>query len=217
MLRQAKLSVARAFSGEYKKSSKKEKTLLLNKLSKITGYSRKHLMAILPYPLVKRRWQRKRISPYLSVLKLLKKLWVVSNYACGKRLAPMIPVYLSSLGRFHELPRTTKEERKLLRRISPATCDRLLAHDRRRINLGSRSKTKPGSLLKNQIPIRTFSDWKDEENDPVFWKLIPSIIVTRKTKEIICTPSILLTSLLVGMNAGPLWERVKGTQLKLWK
>lgn len=43
--------------------------------------------------------------------------------------------------------------------MSPATMDRLLTHDRKRINLKSRSRTKPGTLLKHQIPIRTWADW----------------------------------------------------------
>ena len=162
MLRQDKLSVVRAFSNEYRQGRKREKTALLNKLVKITRYSRKHLLEILPNPPKKQRIKRKRIAQYLLTLKSLKKLWAVSNYACGKRLAPMIPVYLSALGRFHEFPEITKEEKKLLRQISAATCDRLLSHDRRRINLQSRSRTKPGSLLKNQIPIRTFADWTEK-------------------------------------------------------
>lgn len=163
MQRQDKISVVRAFSKEYKKAKKKDKTLLLTKLAKTTGYSRKHLMTILPEAERKKRWKRNKVSPYLSIFKPLRKLWAVSNYACGKRLVPMIPVYLSSLGRFHELPGITVEEKRLLKQISPATCDRMLKHERRRINLKSRSRTKPGSLLKNQIPIRTFADWTEKK------------------------------------------------------
>lgn len=128
-------------------------------------------MKILPKPITKRRGRRNKYSPYLAVIKTLRKLWAISNYSCGKRLVPMIPVYLSSLGRFHELPKITKEERGLLKEISPATVDRHLARDRKRINLGSRSRTKPGTLLKNQIPIRTFADWTDEEKRPGFLEI----------------------------------------------
>lgn len=158
---QDKVSVVRAFSKEYRTGRKGEKTLLLTRLVKTTGYSRKHLMDILSHPPVKRRIKRHRLSPYLPILKPLRKLWAFSNYACGKRLAPMIPLYLASLGRFHELS-VTPGERKLLKGIGAATVDRLLRHDRRRINLTSRSRTKPGSLLKHQIPIRTFADWTEK-------------------------------------------------------
>lgn len=170
MQRQDKLSVVRAFSWEYRRDRKREKTALLNKLTKTTGYSRKHLLEILPNPPKKRRIRRHRVSPYFSVIKLLRKLWAVSNYSCGARLAPMIPIYLDSLER-HEGWRVLKREKKLLWQISPSTIDRLLKHERRRINLKSRSRTKPGSLLKNQIPIRTFSDWKDEEKRPGFLEI----------------------------------------------
>lgn len=73
----------------------------------------------------------------------------------------MIPVYLSALGKFHEMT-VTLEEKRLLKRISATTADRLLTHERKRISLKSRSRTKPGSLLKNQIPIRTFADWTEK-------------------------------------------------------
>lgn len=162
MKKQEKLSVVRAFSGEYQKNRKREKTTLLNRLTKITGYSRKHLMELLPQPFPKRHCRRNRPAVYLAVLKPLKKLWAVGNFPCGKRLTPMIPVYLSALKRFNEML-VTKEERKLLTKISPATVDRLLSHERRKVNLRSRSRTKPGTLLKNQIPIRTFSDWTEKK------------------------------------------------------
>lgn len=162
MQRQDKISVVKAFSREYKTGGKRNKTLLLNKLAKTTGYSRKHLQEILPNPPRKRRIKRIRISPYFAVFKLLKKLWAVSNYSCGKRLAPMIPVYLDSLKR-HEKWRVSKRSEKLLCKISPSTIDRQLKPDRRRINFKSRSRTKPGSLLKNQIPIRTFADWTEKK------------------------------------------------------
>lgn len=170
MLRKDKLSVVMAFSREYRKGRKREKSVLLSKLVKTTGYSRKHLMEILPQPPKKRRIKRKRISRYLLVLKPLKRLWAVSNYACGTRLVPVIPTYLDCLKR-HEGWVVKATEKKLLCQISPSTVDRLLKHERRRINLKSRSRTKPGSLLKNQIPIRTFSDWKEEEKRPGFLEI----------------------------------------------
>jgi len=70
----------------------------------------------------------------------------------------MIVKLLAALRRHKELI-VTKDERILLVRISVATIDRLLTHDRRRINIKGRSRTKPGSLLKHQIPIKTWRDW----------------------------------------------------------
>ena len=164
------ISVVRAFSGEYKKAGKREKIQLLNRLTKITGYSRKHLQEILLNPPQKHRIRRTRISPYQPVAKLIKQLWIISNYSCGTRLGPMIPIYLQSL-KIHEHWIVPPMEEKLLLAVSASTVDRLLKHERRRITIKSRSKTKPGTLLKNQIPIRTFSDWKDEEKRPGFLEI----------------------------------------------
>lgn len=168
MKRQDRFSVIRVFSKEYKQARKRGKTVLLDKLMKMTRYSRKHLMEILPNPSHKLRIKRVRQSPYLPVFKLLKKLWAVGNYACGERLAPMFPIYLSALKR-HEHWIVSSEEKTLLCRISPSTIDRMLRHERRRLGGKSRAKTKPGSLLKNQIPIRTFADWT--ENKPGFLEI----------------------------------------------
>lgn len=130
-------------------------------MGQLTGYHRKYLVTLLGH-LSRRTTQihRRRLSRYRVVLKHLRTLWAVSNYACGKRLVPMIPTYLAALRRSRELM-VSQEERRLLRAVSAATVDRLLAHDRKRITIRGRSRTKPGTLLKHQIPIRTFTDWDD--------------------------------------------------------
>lgn len=159
MTKKERLAVVKEFSEKYLKSTKKGKGVLLSKISEITDYSRKHLMEILAKPpkAVKAIF-RPRVSKYIQVIKKLRKIWVIGNYSCGQRLVPMIPIYLESLTRFKEL-KTTQAERKLLVSISSATCDRLLKVDRKRINLKGRSGTKPGTLLKHQIPIKTWADW----------------------------------------------------------
>jgi hypothetical protein len=78
----------------------------------------------------------------------------------GKRLGPFLPEIVEVLERTGE--RTfTAEVRAKLERISPATIDRMLAPERSRLRVRGRSGTKPGSILKRQIPIRTFADWDD--------------------------------------------------------
>jgi len=61
------------------------------------------------------------------------------------------------------------EVRQKLLTISPATIDRLLQKEKRRLNGSSRSLTKPGTLLKHQIPIRTFANW--DEKRPGFCEM----------------------------------------------
>lgn len=151
-------SVIRVFAKQYKNASKKKKTAILTQLEQTVGYHRKYLIYSLSHPHRRRRIIRKRASKYLLVQKPLKKLWAVSNYSCGQRLKPMIRTYLAALRRHNELI-VSKEERKLLLEISSSTIDRFLKQDRRRINLKSKSRTKPGTLLKHQIPIKTWADW----------------------------------------------------------
>ena len=132
---------------------------MLNRLVLTTGYSRKHLMEVLPKPpKIKKRKKRIQESHYIQIIKPLRILWATSNYACGQRLKPIIPSYIAALRRHKELI-VTPAERKLLLQISSATIDRMLTHDRKRINIKGRSRTKPGSLLKHQIPIKMWTDW----------------------------------------------------------
>jgi hypothetical protein len=68
--------------------------------------------------------------------------------------------FVTALERHRELqlaPRT----RQLLLQMSPATADRLLHSERRRPKGRGLGTTKPGTLLKKAIPIRTFADWDD--------------------------------------------------------
>jgi hypothetical protein len=95
-----------------------------------------------------------------EVLGPLKKLWVMTDYLCGKRLKPALPGLMERLEACKEM-RFTKTVRARLLQISPATIDRLLKPERAKHTLKNRGRTKPGTLLKHQIPIRTFSDWQD--------------------------------------------------------
>jgi len=83
------------------------------------------------------------------------------DYICGKRLAPILKELIPRLIRFGEI-RLTREAKDKLMKISPATIDRILAAERKKYKIKGRANTKPGTLLKNQIPIRTFSQWNDK-------------------------------------------------------
>ena len=87
---------------------------------------------------------------------------------CGKRLVVVLRTMLPTLESFGEIQVSAEVRTKLLT-ISPATIDRLLAPERNRLRLQGRSRTKPGTLLKHQIPIRTFADW--DEQEPGFFEI----------------------------------------------
>ena len=65
--------------------------------------------------------------------------------------------------------RVKKAVKEKLLRVSAATVDRLLRPERKRFELKSRARTKPGTLLKHQVPIRTFSEW--DEGRPGFLEI----------------------------------------------
>jgi len=91
---------------------------------------------------------------------ILVKLWEIADFICGKRLVPLLADLIPQLERCGEI-KLDKNKKKLLLKISPATVDRLLSKERRKYALKHRARTKPGTLLKHQIPIRTFSQWDE--------------------------------------------------------
>lgn len=172
-------AVIRQQAPRYQRASKKERTRILDEFTALTGYHRSYARFVL------RNWGRKRIltihgirTIYVfgqqrkrkpsqrprtydrRVISPLKFLWALSSGLCGKRLAVFIRTTLPILERFEELPLHPEIRQKLLS-ISPATIDRLLAPERKKLQIKGRATTKPGTLLKHQIPVRTFSQWDD--------------------------------------------------------
>ncbi len=167
-MKEDKYALLRIFSSKYRKASTKQKGLILTEVVSLTGYHRKHARRLLVNPPLRSKFKRYRPSTYLTILPQLKKLWAVSNFACGKILVPAIPEFLESLKRHKEIKVSSLEEKMLLK-ISAATVDRLLKVDRKRLQIKGRSGTKPGTLLKNQIPVRIFTPW--DEQTPGFLEI----------------------------------------------
>jgi hypothetical protein len=95
-----------------------------------------------------------------EVVQALEQIWEIYGQICSKRLQPFLPEAIRVLERCQEIE-LSAETKELLLKISSASIDRCL----RPIRLPTRhglSTTKPGSLLKNLIPVRTFTEWDDE-------------------------------------------------------
>lgn len=147
----------------YRESSKKQKTIILSEFILSTGYSRKYAIRLLSSPvvLIMEKIKRPRARFYdEAVQEALKVAWAAANYIASKRLAPFLEELVPSLER-HGHIQIIEETRSQLISISPATIDRILKP--LRSSAHGISTTKPGKLLKHQIPIRTFADWEDEE------------------------------------------------------
>ena len=151
----------------YLRVTKKEKGRILDEFAQVTGYHRKSAIRLLRrgnQPLPRKRRGRHRYYG-TAVAQALKVAWEATDRLCSRRLHPFLPELIKVLRRHGEKTMTAEVEVQLCQ-MSPSTIDRLLRPYRR---LGGRhpfTTTKPGSLLKNSIPIRTFADW--EENRPGF-------------------------------------------------
>jgi hypothetical protein len=142
----------------YKKASVKEKTLILNEFCLNCGYHRKHAIRLIKHfkrftkPKPKRRGKPSKYNKP-SVLEPLKKIWLAANLPCSKRLKVILPLWLPSYVK--EFGSLSLEVVKALNQISPATLDRLLEPTRVKYRGRGRTTTKPGTLLRKQIPIKT--------------------------------------------------------------
>src|SRR6266536_356959 len=176
--------IAAATAGRYRKAGKKEKGVILNEFGELTGFARSYAALVLRNQgrvvQVNRRLRlRGDVGKKLSrpgrgptydeqTVKVLVQVWRLMDYICGKRLAPVLGEMVERLLRHNEL-RCDATSAKKLARMSAATIDRLLRPERQKYQLKGRSHTRPGTLLKHQIPMRTFNEW--DEAQPGFLEI----------------------------------------------
>jgi hypothetical protein len=147
----------------YLKASKGEKQKILDELTSATGYHRKHAIRVLKNQLPK--CPKRRRTGYKTVyrgevVQALEQIWEIYGRICSKRLQPFLPEGIRVLERCQEIE-LSKDIKELLLKISSASIDRCLRAVRLKTPHGL-STTKPGSLLKNLIPVHTFTEWDEE-------------------------------------------------------
>ena len=152
-----------AVRGRYLGATKKEKGRILDEFTKVVGCHRKAAIRLLRranQPKANKRCGRPR-QYGAAVTDALRVAWEATDRLCSKRLHPFLPELVKVLRRHGDRTITAEIEAQLCR-MSPSTIDRLLRPWRR---LGGRrpfTTTKPGSLLKSSIPVRTFADWQED-------------------------------------------------------
>ena len=145
----------------YLKANKVEKQKMLDEFTSATGYHRKHAIRVLNNQVQVQNHLKGKTKTYKTiyrgeVVQALEQIWEI----CSKRLQPYLPEAIRVLERCKEI-NITKETKELLLEISSASIDRCLRPVRIKSPHGL-STTKPGSLLKNLIPVRTFTAWDEE-------------------------------------------------------
>ena len=173
--KQAKREYMNELRSRYRSAMKKEQGVLLDEMEKVTKYNRKYLIRTLNKNpranstkmrsdhalLAKKKVGRPSVYDAPELSEFLRYLWHATNQACGKRLKCVLPQWLPwyeqatgvRLSLLHQL---------LLTRMAHTTIDRLLAEERSHYRIGKgRATTKPGTLIKKRIPIKT-DQWKEK-------------------------------------------------------
>ena len=150
-------------SKRYKAANKREKGKILKELCESSGFHKKHAIRLLNAMPKKRKRKlvqgRPKLYPEGLYLQPLKRIWLLSDQLCGKRLKMALPFWLPYYGKaYEELDQAIYQG---LLSMSAATIDRLLLSSRVKYKR-SLSGTKPGSLLKKHIPIST-DQWDAEK------------------------------------------------------
>ncbi len=170
--------IAEATAGRYRKAGKKEKGVILTEFGELTGFARSYAAMVLRNQgrvvsvsrklrmrgdVGKKLPRRGRGATYDEpVVKVLVQVWRIMDYICGKRLAPVLGEMVERLLRHNEL-RCDAATSKKLAQMSAATIDRLLRPERQKYQMKGRNHTRPGTLLKHQIPMRTFNEWDEQQ------------------------------------------------------
>ncbi len=159
---QAKRELLAQTAGRYQAASHAQKSHILDEFVAATGYTRKYAIRVLRHPPpVAAAITRPRAPRYgPAVQAALRVAWEAANGICGKRLVPFLPELVPALERHGHQPLTDATRAALLT-LSAATADRLLAGARRAAGPRGIATTRPGALLKHQVPLRTFAGWDD--------------------------------------------------------
>ncbi len=155
MTTMARLEYLRAIYDRYRRSSSEGKGKILDEFCRVTGYHRKSAIRLLhgPRPETLPRLRRPRGPSYgRAVIQALALLWEAAGYPWSVRLKAMLPLWLPWLRQRMTL--TPALERQL-KAISPRQIDRRLRLRKRVLRRRLYGRTKPGTLLKHHIPIKT--------------------------------------------------------------
>ena len=142
--------------GRYQRAGRRHKTRILDEFCATCDYHRKSALRLLRGPLAapgsRARPGPKRTYDPVVLLPVLKVIWLASDQLCSKLLKAALPEWLDYYERQHAP--LAEEVKEKLRAISPAQIDRLLRPARVGHGKKGLGTTRPGTLLRHQVPTR---------------------------------------------------------------
>ncbi len=154
----SKWDYLKAIYYRYKKVSKPLRARILDEFCQVCGYNRKYAIRMLggPAPQKPKVTARKDRRPTYGskVITSLTTIWEAAGYPCSTRLKALLPLWLPWA--IKRLTLSAQVQKQLLT-IIPATIDRRLKAKKHQLKKRLYGRTKPGTLLKHHIPIKTDS------------------------------------------------------------
>ncbi len=167
MSNQSKYEYLQDLRFRYDGATKQQKQAMLDEFCTVCGYNRKYAIRLLNTRQPSRnranlsKRGHKKIYGDPLIVQVLRDLWIATNLPCSKNLKAIIPLWLPH----YENYILTQEIKDKLLRVSAATIDRLIKPFRTKYGKTGLATTKPGSIIKKQIPIKT-NQW--DESVPGF-------------------------------------------------
>jgi transposase InsO family protein len=156
MSRKSRWEYFRAVYARYRQAERRQKQVILDEFCANTGYNRKYAIRLLngPAPERARPCVRRRRAPSYSsaALAVLARLWEAAGYPWSVRLKALVELWMPWIQKHFRLSAAVRRQ---LEAISARQMDRRLRERKQRFKRRLYGHTRPGALLKHQIPVKT--------------------------------------------------------------
>jgi hypothetical protein len=157
MSRRSRRDYLQSIHSRYRKSSPAEKGHILDEFCKVCGYNRKYAIRVLNGPPPPKKPVPRKPTPRgptysPRLVRVLREVWEAANYPWSERLKALLPLWLPWMRQRFSL--TAQMEEQLLS-ISARQMDRRLQPYKTQLKRRLYGRTKPGTLLRRQVPIKT--------------------------------------------------------------
>jgi len=144
---------------KYLKANKEEKGTILDEYCHNTGQERKYVSKKFRYKVRLKESRKKKREYYNNLVKpALVDIWKIFDKPCGQRLKTLIKDELDKLRRYREI-KCSDEITVKLKKMSSATIDRKLKHEKEVLKLNFKYSTKKKDFtLLSQVPVKTSVD-----------------------------------------------------------